>query len=54
MSQFKPLFNIREKAEILVCIAVIVIGAPICFMLGQRAAQEDFKIIHPVESAVTK
>lgn len=54
MSRFKPFLDIREKAEILICIAVMVIGSPICYMLGERAAQEDFKTIHKIEVEAAK
>lgn len=49
MSRYKPFLDLREKAEVLICIAVMVIGSPICYLLGQRAAQEDFKVTHKIE-----
>lgn len=54
MSRCKSFLDIREKAEVLICVAVMVIGSPICYMLGERAALEDFKITHKVEAEATK
>ena len=54
MSKYKSFLDIREKAELTVCIAVVVIGTPLCWMLGERAALDDFKTLHPVETPATK
>jgi hypothetical protein len=53
MAQFTSFFDLREKAEILVCIAIMAIGTPLCYFLGERAAQEDFKLLHPIEESAT-
>jgi hypothetical protein len=50
MAKYAPFFDLREKAEILVMIMIIVVGTPICVALGTSAAQADFKTLNPDET----